>query len=102
MNIYHKRAKGGYGLSVAIGRHGITAREMTPVEGMIDDPPGRYLVTEGTYSWKQYRERSRIYSGDTGAGRIKARLVSGAISLLAFWGGDESWIDRARDFEREE
>jgi hypothetical protein len=102
MNIYHKRVPGGHGLSVAIGRDGIVAREMTPVDGLIDNPPGSYLVIEGHYSWERYRSRVRCYSGDTGDGRMRGRLVAGAISLLGYWGGEESFINRVKDFDRAE
>ena len=99
MNIYHKVVSGGHGLSVSIDRQGVNVAEMTPVEGLIEKPEGRYLVQTASFSWDKFRNRQRCYSGDNGAGRMRARLVAGAISLLAYWGGDESWLNRQRDFE---
>jgi hypothetical protein len=99
MNIYHKVTDTESGLSVSIDRNGIAIKEITPVAGMMDDPEGDYLITEGRFSWEQYRGRTRSYAGDDGQGRMRDRLVAGAISLLAYWGGEESWSDDLGDFD---
>jgi hypothetical protein len=99
-NIYHKTVPDtGSGLSVAIGREGIAVSEVTSVAGLIDNPPAPLLVVTRTFSWKQYRERERVYSGDNGAGNMRARLVASAISLIAYWSGEETWLDTLEDFE---
>ena len=99
MNIYHKTINGENGLSVAINSNGVSAKEVCSVVGLIDNPPSDLLVTEGYWTWEEYRKRDRCYGGDDGSGRIKERIVAGAISLLGYWGGSESWIDDIADFE---
>lgn len=65
-------------LMVGYDRWGITIRTWT------DDFEGekRYHVHEGFYTWDSWRKRERSYSGDNGKGRMKDRIVAGAISLM--------------------
>jgi hypothetical protein len=70
-------------LMVGYDRYGITIREWSESDGGDVD----YRVTERSFTWEDYRTRDRCYSGDDGSGKLKARLVAGAISLLAYWGG---------------
>lgn len=99
MNIYHRVTKDGNGLSVAIDRWGLTAAEMTPIRGMIEDAKGDFLVVKGSWTWRSVRNRERCYAGDNGKGRMASRLVAAAISLLGYWGGQESFVNAEEDFE---
>jgi hypothetical protein len=45
---------------------------------------------EGFFSWNDYHQRDRNYSGDDGSGNMQNRLVAGAISLLGHWGPSSS------------
>jgi hypothetical protein len=79
-------------LMVGYDRNGITIREWSD-----DTPFGEdgFVVTEGWFTWEQYRKRDRgVYSGDDGSRRLKQRLVAGAISLLSYYGGhsDDSGV----------
>ena len=74
----HSRLMVGYDL------YGITIREWSD-----EVPEGEtgYSVQNGWFNWDSYRKRERCYSGDDGSGTMKKRIVAGAISLLAYWGG---------------
>lgn len=99
-NIYHKVVREtGSGLSVGIDEYGIKVSELTCIEGLIEDPEGAYLIITGHFSWNAYYNRNRCYGGDNGTGNMRERLVAGAISLLAYWGGEEGFIDNLNDFE---
>ena len=71
-------------LMVGYDRYGIQIREWSD-----EVPEGEtgFSVQDGWFSWDSYRERERCYSGDDGSGTMKKRIVAGAISLLAYWGG---------------
>jgi len=71
-------------LMVGYDRYGITIREWSDE---VPEGDTGYSVQEGYFTWKQYRDREQCYSGDDGSGKMTARLVAGAISLLAYWGG---------------
>ena len=78
-------------LMVGYDRYGIQIRQWSD-----EVPEGEtgYSVRDGWFSWESYRKRERCYSGDDGSGRLKDRLVAGAISLLAYYGGstDDSGV----------
>jgi hypothetical protein len=68
-------------LMVGYDRYGIAIREWS------DDASERaYHVHEAYFTWEQYRTRERNYSGDDGHGRMKQRLVAGALSLMSYYG----------------
>ena len=66
---------------------GIAAREWSETD---NGGEPAYHVAEGFWTWETYRKRERCYSGDTGTGRMRDRLVAGAISLMCHWGGDSA------------
>lgn len=80
---------GENGLAVGIGRDGLRVVECR----YIGDADAPYLKITGHFTWPEYRARYRGYSGDDGSGRMRDRLVAGAISLLAYWGGEEELVD---------
>src|ERR1700744_4673102 len=71
-------------LMVGYDRYGIQIRQWSD-----ETPEGEtgFSVEGGFFTWQQYAKRERCYSGDNGSGNHKDRLVAGAISLLAYWGG---------------
>lgn len=75
-------------LMVGYDRYGITIREWSENSEAdeADDTP--FVVSERFATWADYRKRVRCYGGDTGEGRMKARIVAGAISLMTYYGGD--------------
>jgi hypothetical protein len=81
--IYDKRTEHSR-LMVAIDRNGITVRQWS--EG--EEKP--FHFDEGFFSWNDYHQRDRNYSGDDGSGNMQNRLVAGAISLLGHWGPSSS------------
>ena len=88
------------GLCVAIERDGIRVVEITwASEDEIGKHGGRWLVQAALFTWSAYHERNRCYSGDDGSGRLRDRIVNGAISLIAYWGGEEKTFRRQNDAE---
>ena len=103
-NVYHKTTSES-GLSVGIDKFGICISELTYVRGLIEDlPDGDWLVTTAHFSWNLWKNRFKknlsCYSGDDGSGKMVDRIVSGAISLLAYYGGREEFITNKKNFEK--
>jgi hypothetical protein len=82
-------------LVVGYDRYGITVREWS--ENDLEDADTAFICTEGWFSWERYWKRERLYSGDDGTGRMQARIVAGAISLLAHWGGENTFVDSLQE-----
>ena len=74
-------------LMVGCDRYGISIREWSD-----EVPEGEtgFSVQDGFFTWRAWRERERCYSGDDGSGRMRARLVAGALSLMAYYGGSSN------------
>ena len=70
-------------MMVGYDRYGILIRMWS--ESDYESPA--YRVEEGFYTWEAFWSRKRYYSGDNGSGRMKDRIVAGAISLMGLWGG---------------
>ncbi len=84
-------------LIVGISRRGVHVTEVADARGCFDQPPpAPYLATTAVFSWQEFRGRERCYSGDDGSGCLRQRIVAGAISLIAYYGGDEKWLDDIR------
>ncbi len=82
------------GLCVAIERDGIRVVEIQWVE--FDTETG-WLVTSALYTWDAYHKRHHCYSGDDNGGKARERLTAAAISLLAYWGGEEKLFRHKSD-----
>lgn len=78
-------------LVVGYDRYGITLREWS--ENDSEDPESDFVLTEGWYSWEDYRNRNRVYCRDNGSGTMKARIVAGAISLRCEHGGEQTYVN---------
>ena len=78
-------------LVVTYDRFGLYIYEWS--ENTLEDAESAYLLTEGGFSWEDFKNRERCYSRDNGTGTMKARLVAGAISLLSACGGATSQVD---------
>jgi hypothetical protein len=74
-------------LMVGYDRYGITIRQWND-----DTPEGEtgFSVQSAFFSWRDYYKRQPSYSRDNGCGRMKERIVAGAISLLSCWGANSS------------
>lgn len=72
-------------LMVGYDHYGITVREWSD-----ETPEGEtgFTVSEGFFTWTQYRNRRRSYCMDDGRGPLKTRLVHAAISLIGYYGGN--------------
>lgn len=82
MNWICDQTTGHSRLMVGIDRQGVTIREWS------DDcaTDGPYHFDEGFFSWERFRKRDRSYSGDNGTGKLRERIIAGAISLMSYWG----------------
>lgn len=80
MNLIYDQRTAHSRLMVWIDRQGLSIRQWD------DESDIGFNVQTAFYSWARYKDRAHVYSGDDGSGRMKARLVAGAISLLAYWG----------------
>jgi hypothetical protein len=78
-------------LVVGYDRYGITLREWS--ENSLEDADSAFILTEGWYTWDDFKHRDRNYSGDDGRGTMKHRIVAGAISLRGEWGGETKFVD---------
>lgn len=102
-NIYHKVFNGN-GLSIGIDREGVTIKEMTPVKGLIEEPEGNYLITESCFVWSSFFKSDNkavgCYSNDNGKGKTINKIIARSISLMSYWGGEESFIDNLKEFDK--
>ena len=86
-----------HALAVGISHWGVHVVEVDFVgECLGSSSPGPFLARKAVFSWEGFRRRERCYSGDDGSGSMKHRLVAGAISLIARYGGDAEWLDDLR------
>lgn len=82
-----------HALAVGISRRGVHVLAVDNVAGCFDTPPpAPYLARKASFSWREFRERERCYSGDDGSGCMRERVVAGAISLMASCGGEPEWL----------
>ena len=95
------------GLKVGISEVGLHVSELTNVRGLIDDPKTPWLQTSAIFPWEKVESRERSYAGDDlniyalieNKDKRNEYLVNAAISLIAYWGGTETWLSRKSDFE---
>lgn len=85
---------GQHALAVGISRRGVHVLAADNVAGCFDtSPPTPYLAMKAFFSWQEFWERERCYSGDDGSGPMRERIVAGAISLMASCSGEPEWLN---------